>query len=95
MKTVLSILYVGIFASLAAFVLWNKAIEMIGPSKAGMIYYTLPIFSGISAYLFLKEDISIIHLYSVLLIVTGIVTANYESKKFALAQQAAAKENPH
>ncbi len=80
-KTVSSILYVGVFASLSAFVLWNKAIVTVGPSKAGMIYYTLPLFSGLLAYIFLKEDISIIHFYSVLLIVSGIFTANYESKK--------------
>ena len=53
---------------------------MVGPSKAGMIYYTLPLFSGFLAYLFLKEDISIIHFYSVFLIVSGILTANYEFK---------------
>lgn len=80
-KTVFLILYVGIFASLVAFTLWNKAIVTIGPSKAGMIYYTLPIFSGLSASIFLKENISIIHLYSVLLILSGIFIANYESKK--------------
>ena len=80
-KIVFSIFYVGVFASLSAFVLWNKAIVTVGPSKAGMIYYTLPLFSGLLAYLFLKEDISIIHFYSVLLIVSGILTANYESKK--------------
>ncbi|MBW1820977.1 MAG: DMT family transporter [Deltaproteobacteria bacterium] len=80
-KTVSSILYVGVFASLSAFVLWNKTIVIVGPSKAGMIYYTLPLFSGLLAYFFLKEDISIIHFYSVLLIVSGILTANYESKK--------------
>ncbi len=83
-KTVFSVLYVGIFASLSAFVLWNKAIAVVGPSKAGMIYYTLPIFSGFWAYLFLKENIGIIHFYSALLIVSGIIIANYESKKSTL-----------
>jgi len=76
-KIVGSILYVGIFASLAAFVLWNKAIVMVGPSKAGMVYYTLPLFSGVLAYIFLGEHIGIFHLYSVLLIVPGILIANY------------------
>ena len=80
-KTVGSILYVGIFASLSAFILWNKAIMVIGPTKAGMIYYTLPLFSGALAYLILKEDISMVHLYSAILIITGILTANFESKK--------------
>lgn len=79
-RTVLSILYVGIFASLAAFILWNKAVVTIGPSRAGMVYYTLPIFSGIAAHIFLNEAIGWVHFYSVLLIVGGIVTANYESR---------------
>jgi len=79
-KTVGSILYVGIFASLSAFVLWNKAIMVIGPTKAGMIYYTLPLFSGALAYLILQENISMIHLYSALLIVSGILIANFEPK---------------
>jgi len=80
-KIVISILYVGIFASLSAFVLWNKAVVTVGPSKAGMIYYTLPLFSGFLAFLFLKEEISIIHFFSVVLIISGILTANYALKK--------------
>jgi len=80
-KTIPAILYVGIFASLCAFVLWNKAIVALGPSKAGMVYYTLPLFSGVLAHLFLNERISSVHLYSMILIFTGIVGANHESKK--------------
>lgn len=76
-----SIFYVGVFASLAAFVLWNKAIMAVGPSKAGMTYYTLPLFSGFLAQLFLKESISMIHLYSAVLIVPGIFIANYAPKR--------------
>ncbi|MFK5954360.1 MAG: DMT family transporter [Desulfobacterium sp.] len=76
-----SILYVGIFASLTAFVLWNKAIMVIGPSRAGMIYYTLPLFSGVSAYIFLNENIGTLHFYSALLIIMGIFIANYDTKK--------------
>lgn len=80
-KTLFSIFYVGVFASLSAFVLWNKAIAAVGPSKAAMIYYTLPLFSGLLAYLFLGETINTIHLYSALLIVPGIAIANYESRQ--------------
>ncbi len=79
-KMILSILYVGIFASFSAFILWNKSVEMVGPSRAGMIYYTSPLFSGLWATLFLQEKISIIHFYSVLLILSGIIVSNYSSK---------------
>ncbi len=79
--TVLSILYVGIFASLIAFILWSKSIEIIGPAKSGMIYYTLPLFSGLLAFFVLKESITIIHLFSAVLIIFGIFTANSLGRK--------------
>ena len=75
--TIGSILYVGIFASLTAFVLWNKAIIAIGPTKAGMVYYTLPLFSGVLAYIFLQESISSLHFACAGLIISGIFVANY------------------
>jgi len=78
-RTIFAILYVGIFASLSAFILWNKAIVVIGPVKAGMVYYTLPLFSGILASMFLQEGIGMVHFYSALLIVSGIFTANYKA----------------
>lgn len=79
--TLYSIIYIGLFASLAAYFLWSKAISTIGPAKASMIYYTLPVFSGIAAYLFLGEAIKTIHLLSMLLIMIGIVIAVYDKNK--------------
>lgn len=83
-KSVLSILYVGVFASLTAFLLWNKAIEIVGPSTAAMIYYTLPLFSGVLAFFFLGEVITMTHLYSALCIVSGILIASYRKKAKSL-----------
>lgn len=74
--TIPSILYVGIFASLCAFILWNKSIVELGPSKAGMVYYTLPLFSGLLGHLFLGESVNMLHFYSTILILAGIVMAN-------------------
>lgn len=71
-----SILYLGVFASLFAFVLWNQSILLIGVSRTGMVYYTLPIFSGLMAWHFLGEAIGLLHLASGVLIVAGIVIAN-------------------
>ncbi|MCP3872558.1 MAG: DMT family transporter [Desulfobacteraceae bacterium] len=81
LTTIPAILYVGIFASLCAYVLWNKSIVALGPSKAGMVYYTLPLFSGFLGHLLLNESVSMIHFFSMILILSGIVTTNHESKK--------------
>ena len=78
--TIPAILYVGIFASLCAFVLWNKSIIILGPTRAGMVYYTMPLFSGFLGHLFLNERISMVHFYSMVLMFSGIIAANYESE---------------
>jgi len=75
-KAIYSIIYLGVFASLFSFVLWNQSILLIGVSKTGMVYYTLPIFSGLMAWYFLGEKIGWLHLYSGVLIVSGILLAN-------------------
>ena len=80
-NTFYSILYLGIFASLFSYILWGKAVETLGATKSSMIYYTLPIFSGLLAYIFLGEKIEDIHLLSMLLILIGVITAILEPKK--------------
>ncbi len=70
-----AVLYIGIGASLAAFFLWNKAVAAIGPSRAGIIYYSLPVFSGLEAFLLLGEPVGWTHLASGLLILGGILVA--------------------
>ena len=80
-ELIISILYVGIFASVAAFFLWNRAIELIGPSNAGLIYYTLPLFSTLWAILFLNERAEAVHFLSMLLILSGIIIARENDKK--------------
>lgn len=71
-----SILYIGLGASLASFALWIRAIEIVGPPAAGLIYYSMPLFSGLGAFLLLGEPLGWIHLISGLLIFSGIIIAN-------------------
>ena len=77
----LSILYIGVFASLFSYILWGKAVETLGPTKSAIIYYTLPIFSGLVSYQLLGEKIENIHILSMLLILTGVLSAIFEPKK--------------
>ncbi len=80
-SAIASILYLGIFASLVSYMLWNQSILLIGASKAGMVYYTIPIFSGVLAWYFLGEQIGLLHVATGLLIFSGILMANYENKR--------------
>ncbi len=75
-----SILYVAC-ASQISFLSWNKAINKIGAISAGMIYYLLPLFSGLVAFILLGEKLYFYNLISGLLIVSGILIINRKSKK--------------
>ncbi|SHM10218.1 DMT family transporter [Flavobacterium xanthum] len=70
--TILITLYVGIFASLVSFYLWNEAIRLIGTSKTALIYYLIPIFSGILAYFFLNQAIGLTQIISMGIIISGL-----------------------
>ncbi len=72
-----SVLYIGIGASLISYILWTKAVTTVGPVVSSLIYYALPAFCGIEAYLFLNEPITLIHGAAFLLIVSGIVLATH------------------
>ena len=71
-------LYMGIFASLFAFMFWNKAVAISGPDRAGMLYYTMPLFCGALGHTFLGEPVGWVHLVSLVLIVGGILLTNGE-----------------
>lgn len=73
--TLISILYVGIFASIIAYFLWNRSVDLIGPAKASMIYYTIPLFSGLLAFVVLGEEVMMLHFISGVCIVSGIMIA--------------------
>lgn len=82
-----SILYVAVCASLISFLSWNKAIDKIGAVSAGMIYYLLPLFSGLVAFVILGEKLHVYHLISGLLIVSGILIINRKTKKQVIGQK--------
>lgn len=72
-----SVIYIGIGASLVAYMLWTRAITLVGPVTASLIYYSLPAFCGVEAYLFLGEPVTLVHGAAFLLIVCGIVYATH------------------
>uniref|UniRef100_I2PXB8 DMT(Drug/metabolite transporter) superfamily permease n=1 Tax=Desulfovibrio sp. U5L TaxID=596152 RepID=I2PXB8_9BACT len=75
-----SILYVGIGCSFAAYLLWTKAITAIGPVQAGMVYYSLPLFTAVEATLLLGEPIALFHVAGGAFIACGIVIATTRRK---------------
>lgn len=77
------ILYLGIFNSILAYLAWNISLAQIGNLKAGIIYYLLPIFSGIEAALILGEKIYPSEIAGGALIILGIMLTNMPNNKSA------------
>ncbi|GAU08772.1 DMT family transporter [Desulfoplanes formicivorans] len=73
-----SLCFVGIGPALVAYVCWTKAVAAVGPVKAGIVYYALPLFSGIEAWMILGESMTWIHVLAGGTIIAGIVTATVE-----------------
>jgi drug/metabolite transporter (DMT)-like permease len=67
-----SILYAAIFPSVLAFIFWNQAVREVGPNRAGIFLYLMPVFGAILSAVFLGESIRAFHLIGMALIFTGI-----------------------
>lgn len=78
---VVILLILGVFNSGLAYVVWNKAIALIGTVKTGTIYYLTPVFSAAEAYLFLNEQIYENQIYGAVLVIFGIFLSNYKKAK--------------
>ena len=71
----LAVLYVGLAASVAAYLFWNRGTAIVGANAAGFTLYLLPIFGTLLAIAFLGETFGAFHAVGTATIVAGIVLA--------------------
>jgi drug/metabolite transporter (DMT)-like permease len=74
-ETVAGMLYVGVFPSIVAVLCWNRALALIGPSRASFFAHLVPLFGAVLAVLFLGERLQAFHVVGGALIFAGIVLA--------------------
>lgn len=71
-KIVLNMLFLSVFASVLCFIMWNKAISIIGSVKATNYIYFVPLITLIASVIVLKEKISPLMLLGGILIFAGV-----------------------
>ena len=76
---VVSVLYTGVGCSFLSFWFWTLAIDRIGPVRAGIVYYSLPVFAAAASALILGESIVGAQIVGGTLVVGGIVAATLRS----------------
>lgn len=70
------ILYLGLGASIMAYICWNFGLRSIGAGPASLFQYLIPVFAAVFAILILDEALHLFHFAGAALIVAGIALAN-------------------
>ncbi len=90
-EVLLSFLYLGIFPSFFSFLIWNRSILIFGPSRATLVYNTLPLFAVILSVIFLGETLLPYQLAGGAVIIAGVIIGTMEPasrEHFASLRQA-------
>jgi drug/metabolite transporter (DMT)-like permease len=76
-----AIIYMGLFASIGAFLCWNIGIQKLGAATAGHFIHLLPVFSITLSVIFLDENLYRFHYIGIALIFSGIFIATVLNRK--------------
>jgi len=71
----IGVLYMGLAASVGAFLFWNRAVVVVGANAAGFTLYLLPTFATLLAIAFLGESFHAFHALGIATIIAGVVLA--------------------
>lgn len=71
----LNLLFLGIFASMLCYLMWNFAVRMLGASKTANYIYFIPLVTLITSSLILSEPLTAISLIGAVCIIGGVYWA--------------------
>ena len=67
-----ALIYIAVFASLIAFLLWSYGVSTIGPERAGQFVHLMPVFGAVLAVVLLGEVIVLPQVAGALCVFAGI-----------------------
>lgn len=70
--------FLGLLASAACFVFWNKALAIIGTVRCTVGLYLLPAITVVFAYLFLGEKLTAVSAVGAILVLVGVVLSGWK-----------------
>jgi drug/metabolite transporter (DMT)-like permease len=73
--SIASLVFIGVFASLAATAVWNHCVTRFGPTLTGASFHLVAVYSAVLAFLLLGEPIQGFHLVGIALILAGFAVA--------------------
>ncbi len=72
-QTAAVIVYTATLPSLVAYIFYNRGVELIGPARAAIYLFLIPIFGALLATGFLGEHLYLFHAVGFALILAGVV----------------------
>lgn len=72
LSIVAALAYIALFASVLAFLAWNRGVSLIGPARAGAYLNLLPVFGAALAVALLGEQVEPYHLIGAALVFAGL-----------------------
>lgn len=90
--SVAAVLYIGVFASLLAFILWGRCVATLGPSVTGVSFHLVALFTALLAVAVLGEPVRGFHLVGMALILAGffLATGKWPGARLRPARQSGA-----
>jgi len=67
-----TVAYLALFASIGAFLCWNRGVAAVGASRAGFTIHLLPLFGTVLAIVFLGEAVRPFHFVGFAAILAGV-----------------------
>ena len=78
--TLVSIVFLAIFASSLAFIFLNFGIKKLGPSKANGFVNIVPVVTAVVSFVFFKEHFSMYKIIGMVVILSGVLIAQKRRK---------------
>lgn len=76
LQSIGALIYLGVFPSFIAYLLYNLAVARVGAAQAGMSIHLIPLFGVLLAALLLSETIHGYHAVGIIAIIAGITCAS-------------------
>ncbi len=72
------LLFLSVVASAVCFATWNITIRKIGTLKASVYIYFIPVVATLTAFLFLREEITLMAFFGIVLVIMGLLISKYK-----------------
>ncbi|MCJ8324377.1 MAG: DMT family transporter [Rhizobiales bacterium] len=79
-NSVATLIYISIFASILAYIFFNRAVALVGANGVASFFHLIPVFGTILAIIFLGEELLYYHIIGFSMVIFGIYMGRRKQK---------------